>query len=203
MQAAAYKMRASERAIRMVYPPFFCKLRCSSTPTNTNTNLTVCSFKQPYLVKPSQLDTCSYGLFFTMTEPVTSWMSLYLALTVAVIDKSSILSILDIVHNCICVLTCVPLTREHPVTCYGTTSWWCHRSMSKQVVVCNVICAHCVGLWSGAVYGGCWSLFDNSERTVIYRYMRSDPQTMPFHNFSMKTCCGSQYLTALRHSVSG
>ena len=69
-----------ERAVRHVYPPFFCRLRSVSNPTNKNQTELVWRFKQ-HLGNRSELDTCSYELFYlsslfsfprTMVKTITS-----------------------------------------------------------------------------------------------------------------------------------
>jgi len=55
-----------ERAIRLVYPPLFCKLRSFTEPTKSNlTDLgpeILVANEWLYLDKRSELDTCSYEL---------------------------------------------------------------------------------------------------------------------------------------------
>jgi len=71
--------------------------------------------------------------------------------------------------------------------------------MSKHIVMCNVICLHVLYGCDPVLFMFVVSLCDNSERTLISPYRRLVPQTMHFHNFSLKTWCG----TARRHSMSG
>ena len=74
MRAAAFKMRA----IRLVYPLFFCKFALHPAPQTAR-------LKPFYLGNHSELDTCLYDLFFiTMTDTipsqnmnVSSWITLY------------------------------------------------------------------------------------------------------------------------------
>ena len=60
-----------ERAIRLAYPPFFCKLRSSSNPTIKYLTELVCRFKQFCHGDHSELDSCSYEPFFSQ-RPILS-----------------------------------------------------------------------------------------------------------------------------------
>ena len=65
-----------ERAIRLVYPPSFCKLRTSCSPTNKKLmELVLARFKQLQLDNRSQSQTYSHKqcfFFFGMTVTITS-----------------------------------------------------------------------------------------------------------------------------------
>jgi hypothetical protein len=61
-----------ERAIHLMRPHFLCKLRFISKHTNKIFRSYVCRCKQLYLNTRSELDTCSYELFLTMTDTMTS-----------------------------------------------------------------------------------------------------------------------------------
>jgi len=62
-----------ERAICLVYPPFFCKLHSTSNPTNKNLTELVWRLKQLYLGNHPKIDTCLYKLcFLGMTDIITS-----------------------------------------------------------------------------------------------------------------------------------
>ena len=74
MRAAAFKLRA----IRLVYPLFFCKVRSSSSPTNSQIK-TVLS-RQPFRIRHMFI----WPFFITMTDTipsqnmnVSSWITLY------------------------------------------------------------------------------------------------------------------------------
>ena len=54
-----------EPAIRLMYPPLFCKLHSSSNPTNKNLKSYAWGFKQLYLSNQSELDGHSCELFFS------------------------------------------------------------------------------------------------------------------------------------------
>ena len=74
MRAAAFKMRA----IRLVYPLFFCKVRSSSSPSNSQIK-TVLS-RQPFRIRHMFI----WPFFITMADTipsqnmnVSSWITLY------------------------------------------------------------------------------------------------------------------------------
>jgi hypothetical protein len=63
------------RAIRLLYPSFFCRFRCSSNATNKSPNEQCCpsSNSSPYFSNHSKLETCPYEVFLlTMADSVTS-----------------------------------------------------------------------------------------------------------------------------------
>ena len=61
-----------EPAIRLVYPPLFCKLHSSSNPTNKNLQRYTRRFKQLYFSNHSELDKFIWTLLLTMTKTVAS-----------------------------------------------------------------------------------------------------------------------------------
>jgi hypothetical protein len=59
-----------ERAVRLVYPPFFCTLRCSSNPTNKNSKKSGLEIQILLLVT---IQNYTYAYVHTILSPPQQW----------------------------------------------------------------------------------------------------------------------------------